>query len=123
MKLRRPAIVLAVSVAALAISWTVMAQSGGGFDVSFTNHDGGGGVSSGGPFVVKGAAGQAATATLTGGDFIVNGGLRSDGGPPIDDADGDGSQRAWTTAQESPTQVRRTSMATATATSAFIPPR
>ena len=64
------------------ISIPALAQSGGGFDLTWNTFDGGGKVSTGSAFVLKGTAGQADAATLTGGNFIVRGGFWQPPPPP-----------------------------------------
>lgn len=53
----------------------VVAQTGGGFNLSWSSLDGGGGFSTGGNFALTGSAGQADAGVLSGGDFSVNGGF------------------------------------------------
>jgi hypothetical protein len=53
------------------------AQNGGGFDLSWSTIDGGGGASRGGAFSLNGTIGQADAGTLSGGTFTVAGGFWS----------------------------------------------
>lgn len=53
----------------------VLGQSGGGFDLSWSTIDGGGGNSSGGSFSLSGSIGQPDAAALSGGDFVLDGGF------------------------------------------------
>ena len=65
-------------LALFAVSWTALAQTGGGFDLSWSNVDGGGGRSAGGEFALEGTIGQAdANNELAGGDFILRGGFQT----------------------------------------------
>lgn len=51
------------------------AQTGGGFDLTWSTIDGGGGSSSGGSFVLNGTVGQPDAGELSGGDYALNGGF------------------------------------------------
>ncbi len=53
----------------------VLGQGGGGFDLSWSTIDGGGGSSSGGDFSLNGTIGQPDAAALSGGDFVLDGGF------------------------------------------------
>lgn len=54
------------------------AQVGGGFDLTWSSIDGGGGYSSGGGFELTGTIGQPdAGATMTGGAFSLDGGFQA----------------------------------------------
>ena len=81
-------------LAMLALSWTALAQTGGGFDLSWFSVDGGGGTSGGGDFTLDGTIGQPdAGNELKGGAFAVTGGFQA-GAAGITltpgDCDGDG---------------------------------
>ncbi len=66
---------LGLAAALLAVS-VVLAQSGGGYDLSWWTVDGGGGAVSGGGYVLTGTAGQPdAGAALTGGGYTLTGGF------------------------------------------------
>jgi hypothetical protein len=52
-----------------------LAQSGGGFDLSWSTVDGGGGTSAGGGFRVTGTAGQPDPGEMAGGSIRVGGGF------------------------------------------------
>jgi len=70
------AIVLIVLVA--LILWTVLpvgAQSGGGYDLTWSTIDGGGGVSSGGAYSLGGTVGQPDAGAMTGGAYTLVGGF------------------------------------------------
>ncbi len=55
---------------------SALAQTGGGYDLSWSTIDGGGGVVSGGGFTLLGTAGQPdAGASLTGGGYTLVGGF------------------------------------------------
>lgn len=53
----------------------VAAQTGGGYDLSWSTVDGGGGSSSGGGFVLAGTIGQPDAGTMSGGDYVLSGGF------------------------------------------------
>lgn len=53
----------------------VLAQSGGGYDLSWSTTDGGGGSSSGGAFSLAGTAGQPDAGVMSGGAFSLAGGF------------------------------------------------
>ena len=68
-------ILLALVVLTLS-TWSSLAQ--GGYSVSWWTVDGGGGQSSGGPYLVKGTTGQAdAGSAMNGGRYQVSGGFWS----------------------------------------------
>ena len=64
---------------ALGLFWftgVVLAQTGGGYDLSWWTVDGGGGKSEGGGYTLMGTAGQAdASASLTGGGYTLTSGF------------------------------------------------
>lgn len=67
---------LLLPLALLLIALPVLAQSGGGYDLSWWSVDGGGGGgSTGDVFSLRGSAGQADAGTLTGGEFELTGGF------------------------------------------------
>ena len=71
----RLAVPLAVCLLLLAAS-TVLAQSGGGYDLSWSTVDGGGETfSSGGVYTLGGTAGQPDAGLLTGGSYTLGGGF------------------------------------------------
>jgi hypothetical protein len=57
------------------ITLPVLAQSGGGYDLSWNTVDGGGGSSSGGIFSLAGTAGQPDVGVMSGGEFSLAGGF------------------------------------------------
>jgi hypothetical protein len=60
----------------LLLASLALAQSGGGYDLSWWTADGGGGTSSGGDYMLSGTAGQAEGGVLMqGGDYALTGGL------------------------------------------------
>jgi len=71
------AVLLVPMVAALLIVSIVAAQSGDGYDLSWSTIDGGGGFSSGGGYSLAGTNGQADAGTLIGGGYTLNGGFWS----------------------------------------------
>jgi hypothetical protein len=73
---RRASRTLALVVLAVAVTAApVIAQSGGGFDLSWNTIDGGGGTSTNGAFVCSGTAGQPDASSANGGDFQLAGGF------------------------------------------------
>jgi hypothetical protein len=58
-----------------ALSGTCLAQSGGGFDLSWNKIAGGGGTSSGGGFTLSGTIGQHDAGDMSGGGFTLAGGF------------------------------------------------
>ena len=71
-------LLLAAAALLLAVIWkspAAVAQTGGGYDLSWHTVDGGGGTSSGGGYTVTGTAGQPDTGTLSGGSYTVAGGF------------------------------------------------
>ena len=70
--------ILRTILIALAPLWcgaTAFGQSGGGFDLSWSSIDGGGGTSTGGVYAVSGTIGQPDAGTLTGGSYELVGGF------------------------------------------------
>lgn len=53
----------------------VLAQWGGGYDLTWNTFDGGGGASTGGAFTLRGTAGQPDAGTLSGGAYTLSGGF------------------------------------------------
>lgn len=73
--IRRPAILVILIVLALS-SAVALAQTGGGYDLSWSTVDGGGGTSSGGTFSLSGTVGQPdASTAMTGGTYTLRGGF------------------------------------------------
>lgn len=66
-----------ILIVALLLLFTlpVLAQSGGGYDLSWSTTDGGGGSSSGGAFSVSGTIGQPDAGVMSGGAFTLAGGF------------------------------------------------
>jgi hypothetical protein len=75
--LRIAGIITTITVLIFLVStWSSLAQ--GGYSVSWWTVDGGGGQSSGGPYLVKGTTGQAdAGSAMNGGRYQVSGGFWS----------------------------------------------
>jgi len=61
----------------VALAWPVQAQTGGGYDLSWSTVDGGGGASSGGSYLLSGTVGQPDAGTVTGGAWTLMGGFWS----------------------------------------------
>ena len=72
-------------IVALLLLFTlpVLAQSGGGYDLSWSTTDGGGGSSSGGIFSLSGTAGQPDAGMMSGGSFTLSGGFWGGGAVTI----------------------------------------
>ena len=68
-------VLIGLSILLLLVTAVVLGQSGGGFDLSWSTIDGGGGTSSGGGFALSGTIGQPDAGALSGGDFTLNGGF------------------------------------------------
>jgi hypothetical protein len=67
---------LTVLSVALAVSnATTLAQNGGGYDLTWSSIDGGGGDSTGGGYSLTGAIGQPDAGVLGGGGYTLNGGF------------------------------------------------
>ncbi len=66
---------LLVSCLLLLATSLVLAQSGGGYDLSWNTVDGGGGVSQGGAYAVSGTAGQIDAGLMSGGPYVLGGGF------------------------------------------------
>jgi hypothetical protein len=58
-----------------AQSTSVLAQSGGGYDLRWNTLGGGGGPSAGGSFTLNGTIGQADAGTMSGASFVLSGGF------------------------------------------------
>lgn len=71
---------LALAVLLLLVP-VVLAQ--GGYDISWFSMDGGGGVSSGGPYALSGIIGQPDAGVLSGGTYTVTGGFAAGAGPAL----------------------------------------
>jgi len=54
---------------------SVLAMSGGGYEISWSTIDGGGGVSAGGQYTVAGTIGQPEAGVMGGGDYELLGGF------------------------------------------------
>jgi hypothetical protein len=67
-----PWVVLFICV---ALAWPVQAQTGGGYDLTWSTVGGGGGVSSGGAYSLGGTIGQSDAGAMTGGVYTLVGGF------------------------------------------------
>src|SRR5438132_9237552 len=73
---RLPALPVLGVVLLAALSAAVYAQVGGGFDLSWSTVDGGGGTfSAGGPYSLGGTIGQPDAGSASGGQYQLNGGF------------------------------------------------
>ncbi len=64
-----------LALASLCCGTVAFAQSGGGFDLSWSSIDGGGGTSTGGVYSVSGTIGQPDAGRLVGGNYVLEGGF------------------------------------------------
>ncbi len=60
---------------ALALTALALAQSGGGFDLTWNTVDGGGGESAGDSYSLSGTIGQAEAGVMSGGSYTLSGGF------------------------------------------------
>lgn len=67
--------VKAVWLVYFLVTVPMLGQTGDGYDLSWSTIDGGGGISSGGDFILKGTIGQADAAYSAGGDYELLGGF------------------------------------------------
>lgn len=63
-----------VLVGVLAFGSVAQAQVGGGYDLTWSTIDGGGGPVNGGTYTLDGTIGQADAGSLSGGSYALNGG-------------------------------------------------
>ncbi len=69
-------LLLSITLPGMSFVRNALAQSGGGYDLSWWTVDGGGGAASGGGYALTGTAGQPdAGAALTGGGYTLTGGF------------------------------------------------
>ena len=62
--------------AVILFGWSfVFGQSGGGYEITSSSIDGGGGVSSGGGYSLVGTIGQADTGVTSGGEYVLSAGF------------------------------------------------
>jgi len=78
MKIRRILLLMTAIVAVAPVS--VLAMTGGDFEISWSTIDGGGGTSTGGDYALVGTIGQPDAGEMAGGDYRVHGGFWP-GGP------------------------------------------
>jgi len=67
----------------VVLAGPVRAQSGGGYDLTWSTIDGGGGASSGGAYSLGGTVGQPDAGAMTGGAYTLVGGLWGGGAVPV----------------------------------------
>jgi hypothetical protein len=67
--------VLTLALLLLAVGAVALAQTGGGYDLTWSSVDGGGGASSAGGYTLSGTAGQADAGVLSGGGYTLGGGF------------------------------------------------
>ena len=68
-------LMLTLMFGALLLVPLVSAQTGGGYDLTWSSVDGGGGQSSGGGYTLDGIIGQPDAGALSGGEYTLSGGL------------------------------------------------
>jgi hypothetical protein len=74
--MKRQTIYLALAIACtLLLSGLARAQTGGGYDLTWSTIDSGGGNATGGNYTLDGTIGQADAGSLSGGRYILNGGF------------------------------------------------
>jgi hypothetical protein len=64
-----------VGITLLLAASAALAQSGGGYDLTWSTIDGGGGASSGGSYDLRGTIGQWDAGAMAGGDYTLEGGF------------------------------------------------
>ncbi|MBI5564833.1 MAG: hypothetical protein HY870_08060 [Chloroflexi bacterium] len=74
---RLAVLIFALLIGALLLVPLVSAQTGGGYDLTWSSVDGGGGQSSGNGYTLNGTIGQSDAGTLIGGEYTLSGGLWS----------------------------------------------
>ena len=73
--MRRIAIIAVLFAALVAVAGTALAQTGGGYDLTWSTVDGGGAVVTGGGYTLSGTAGQPDAGLHVGGGFTLAGGF------------------------------------------------
>jgi len=74
---------LLLGLVVLLAAVPALAQSGDGYDLTWSSVDGGGARSQGGGYTLDGSAGQPDAGLLAGGDYILAGGFWAGGGQVI----------------------------------------
>jgi hypothetical protein len=72
--MKRALLLISIALALLTVS-IAAAQTGGGYDLSWSTVDAGGGSSSGGGYTLDGTGGQPDANTVTGGGYVLSGGF------------------------------------------------
>jgi hypothetical protein len=72
---RRPWIIALIVLVIAITAWPSFAQSGGGYDLTWSTIDGGGGTSSNSGYALAGTIGQAEAGVLSGGGYTLNSGF------------------------------------------------
>ena len=73
--MRRMSLVIALALLLMIDVTSIRAQSGGGYDLTWSTVDGGGGSSTGGAYSLNGTIGQADAGSLAGGGYTLSGGF------------------------------------------------
>ena len=71
-----------VLLAVLLLALPALAQSGGGYDLTWNTVNGGGGASAGSGYTLNGTLGQPAAGTLSGDRYVLVGGFWAGVSPP-----------------------------------------
>jgi hypothetical protein len=79
----RKALLTLGAVLLLGAAPVALAQSGGGYDLSWNTIDGGGGTSTGGAYELSGTIGQADAGYMAGGTYELTGGFWAGTGSPF----------------------------------------
>ncbi len=69
------AVLVVAAILTVSLASVAGAQSGGGYDLTWSTIDGGGGSSSGGAYTLDGTIGQPDAGTHSGGDYTLGGGF------------------------------------------------
>jgi hypothetical protein len=81
--MKRAILLIPIVLALLTVSIAV-AQTGGGYDLTWSTVDAGGGSSSGGGYTLDGSIGQPDANTASGGGYVLSGGFWGGGTPEAD---------------------------------------
>lgn len=75
-------VMAAWAVLGLAVSPSALAQTGAGYDLTWSTVDGGGSVSTGGSYTLNGTIGQAEAGMMSGSGYTLTGGFWGSAGVP-----------------------------------------
>jgi hypothetical protein len=71
-------LILSTVMLLVLVAIPALAQTGGGFDLSWSSVDGGGGASAGGVYALSGTVGQSDAGVMSGGVYTLSGGFWAD---------------------------------------------